>query len=88
MGRSLESVYVWLEATEKDLTEARLSYKEDGQWKRIVDAHYPYEFSLPFKETDPEFDFYVEGVRPDGSVVRSGHVNLRRTDSGFPMDAK
>ena len=52
MGRSLESVYVWLEATEKDLIEARLSYKEDGKWKRIVDAHYPYEFSLPFKETD------------------------------------
>ncbi len=78
MGRSLESVYVWLEATEKDLIEARLSYKEDGKWKRIVDAHYPYEFSLPFKETDPEFDFYVEGVRPDGSVVRSGQVNLLR----------
>jgi hypothetical protein len=78
MGRSLNSAYIWLEATEKDLTEARLSYKEDGQWKKIVDSHYPYEFSLPFSDTDPNFEFYVEGVKPDGSVVRSSQVDLHR----------
>jgi hypothetical protein len=78
MGRSLNSAYIWLEATEKDLTEARLSYKEDGQWKKIVDSHYPYEFSLPINEKESDFEFYVEGVRPDGSVVRSSQVVLHR----------
>jgi hypothetical protein len=78
MGRSLNSAYVWLGATEKDLTEARLSYKEGGEWKKIVDAHYPYEFSLPVNEKEPSFEFYVEGVKPDGSVVRSSEVDLER----------
>ena len=78
MGKSLNTAYVWLEATDKDLTEARLSYKEDGQWKKIVDAHYPYEFSLPFSEASPSFEFYVEGVKSDGSILRSSQVDLHR----------
>lgn len=78
MGRSLNSAYIWLEATEKELTEARLSYKEDGQWKKIVDSHYPYEFSLPINENESDFEYYVEGVKPDGSVVRSSQVDLHR----------
>jgi hypothetical protein len=78
MGRSLTSAYVWLEATEKELKEARLTYKDGDQWKTIVDSHYPFEFSLPVSEIEPAFEFYVDGVKPDGTVMRSGQVDLHR----------
>jgi hypothetical protein len=76
MGRSLDSAYVWLDATDKDLREARLSYKSGSEWKQIVDTHYPYEFSLPRNEKDVDFEFYVEGVKTDGNVVRSDQIHL------------
>ena len=34
--------------------------------------------AFPSRRQITEFDFYVAGVRPDGSVVRSGQVNLLR----------
>lgn len=78
MGRALTSGYVWLAATEKELKEARLHFKQGGAWKELVDAQYPFEFSLPLAENEGALEFWVEGVRPDGSRERSATQELRR----------
>ncbi len=78
MGRSLETIYVWLEATEQEITAATLVYKDLDNWVRQTKRLYPYEFSLPFRNEDTSFQFYVEAVRTDGSVVRSEQVGLQR----------
>lgn len=78
MGKSLETIYVWLEATEQEITAATLVYKDLGNWIRQAKRLYPYEFSLPFRDEDTSFQFYVEAVRTDGSVVRSEQVDLQR----------
>jgi hypothetical protein len=72
MGKSLETAYIWLEATDQEITGATLIYKDEDNWVREVDGRYPYEFSLPFREEDTSFQFYVEAVKPDGSVVPLG----------------
>jgi hypothetical protein len=77
-GSSLTSGYVWLEATEKELKEARLNVKQDGEWKQMIDAQYPFEFSLPVKGDDPNIEFWVEGVTLDGRSVRSASVALKK----------
>jgi hypothetical protein len=76
MGKNLVSAYVWLEADEQTLTEARLycREKEGNTWRMFADLHYPYEFSIPVK-TDG-FEYYIEGVKTDQSVVRSENVIL------------
>jgi hypothetical protein len=78
MGKSLETVYVWLEATEQEISAATLVYKDLDNWIRDTKRVYPYEFSLPFRAEDTSFQFYVEAVRTDGSVVRSEQAELRR----------
>jgi hypothetical protein len=77
-GRTLTSSYVWLEAIEKELKEARLHYRSGGQWKEIVDAQYPFEFSLPLEDSAASFEYWVEGVKPDGSRARSTPAELKR----------
>jgi hypothetical protein len=78
MGKNVDSSYVWLEANEKALKEARLHYKQDGAWKEIADKQYPFEFSLPISPEQLVFEYWVEGVRANGEHVRSSVVELHR----------
>ena len=41
-----------------------------GQWKKINDARYPYEFTVPL-EKDENFEFFTEGLALDGTVNKS-----------------
>ena len=77
-GSSLANSYVWLEATEKELKEARLRYRRGGEWKEIVDPQYPFEFSLPLADGEAGFDFQIEGVKTNGSRERSATVALKQ----------
>lgn len=77
MGRSLETIYVWLEATEHGISEARLISKDANQASPLIDRHYPYEFSIPFTQGSTGFEFYIEAVRTDGSIARSDSILLQ-----------
>jgi hypothetical protein len=77
-GRTLTSSYIWLEATEKELKETRLHYRVGGGWEEVVDAHYPFEFSLPLEDSGASFEYWVEGVKPDGTRTRSAPAELKR----------
>jgi hypothetical protein len=77
-GRTLTSSYVWLEATEKELKEARLHYRAGGDWEEVVDAQYPFEFSLPLADSAAGFEYWVEGIKPDGSRARSAQTEIKR----------
>jgi len=78
MGKSLQTAYVWLEATEQEINAATLVYKNQDNWIRQTKRRYPYEFSLPFRDENTNFQFYVEAERADGSIVRSEQVELER----------
>jgi hypothetical protein len=77
MGTGRTSAYVWLEATEKELKEARLVYKAGGAAATAVDDRYPFEFGAPLRDDGGVFEFRVEGVKADGTEVRSADVVLR-----------
>ena len=78
MGKPFTSAYVWLEATEKEITSAELHYEKNGAWEKVDDTQYPYEFSLPLSDTQGEFKFYVESVFSDGHRERSETLVIRR----------
>jgi len=78
MGRSLSTAYVWLQATEKQLREARLHYKGSGGWEVMVDSQYPFEFTLALEDQQPAFEFWVEGVTTNGQRTQSEVIELRR----------
>ncbi|HXN21720.1 MAG TPA: hypothetical protein VOA41_03140 [Candidatus Dormibacteraeota bacterium] len=78
VGDNVDSGYVWLEADDKDLKEARLHYKEDSAWKEVADKQYPFEFSLPISPKQLVFEYWVEGIRANAEHVRSSVVELRR----------
>jgi len=66
MGPTLKEAYVYLQATEKELKQATLSYKVGDKWKSVTDSAYPFEFSIPLSGDQKEFEYKVEGVRMDG----------------------
>ncbi len=79
-GEGLHNAYLYLTATEKDLTQARLHYSLDGQtWKTETDMEYPFEFSIPLTDAQRErgFSFRVETVGVDRKVVETEEGLLR-----------
>jgi hypothetical protein len=43
----------------------------------MVDAGYPFEFSLPLPDQEVAFEFRLEGMKPDGALQRSEAVALK-----------
>lgn len=78
MGADLTSAFVWLEATEKQLRQAKLRYRLNGVEKEIVDARYPFEFSVPLKETDASFTYTIEGTTTKNETVVVPTIELKR----------
>jgi hypothetical protein len=78
MGRTLSSGYIWLEAGEKVLRRARLRYRTGNDWKEIVDAAYPYEFSIPLADGDRNIECKIDGETPDGTTVGLGSLLLKK----------
>lgn len=79
LGGDLTNAFVWLEATEKQLKQVKLRYQLDGAAKEIVDARYPFEFSLPLRETDAAFTYVVEGTTTTtNETVTTPSVELKR----------
>jgi hypothetical protein len=75
MGESLTNAFVWLEATEDVLAEARLRYRHDGEEIELVESSYPFEFSVPVT-TESSFTFSIEGVTPEGERIQTEEMKL------------
>jgi hypothetical protein len=78
MGGDLTNAFVWLEATEKQLKQAKLRYRLNGVEREVVDAQYPFEFSLPLRETDAAFTYTIEGTTTMNEVVAVPSIELKR----------
>ena len=78
MGADLTNAFVWLEATEKQLRQARMRYRLHGVEKEIVDARYPFEFSVPLKETDTSFTYSIEGTTTTNETAAAPAIELKR----------
>jgi len=77
-GPQLTHAYVYLGATDDEVREARLHYRDGDIWKTISDSKYPYEFSVDWNRPE-KFECSVEIVRPDGSTERSENVSISPT---------
>jgi hypothetical protein len=76
-GKSADSAYVWLSASDSDLREVRLHYKEGMAWIEVVDREYPFEFSVPLNSSQPCFEYWVDAVTNDNAKLRSAIMELR-----------
>jgi hypothetical protein len=77
-GPGLHQAYVYLTATEKQLTGARLHYTLDGtRWQTATDDQYPFEFSLPLTDAERQrgFQYRVESLlKGGGSTTTEARV--------------
>ncbi|MDF3077567.1 MAG: hypothetical protein K0S09_1456 [Sphingobacteriaceae bacterium] len=66
MGKDFTSSYIWMEASERDLKSAKLSYKENDKWQEVNDTNYPFEFSIALPASGKAFEYKIEGVNLKG----------------------
>jgi hypothetical protein len=78
MGRDQTSAFVWLQASEKQITSATLHYRVGQSWASMVDDAHPFEFSLPVSDEEPRFEYYVELSLPGGGTARTETTRLLR----------
>jgi hypothetical protein len=69
--------YLWTSASDSDVREVRLTLKEGQGERTLVDRRHPFEFSEPATER-ATFDYRVQFVRHDGSVVDGGRRSIAR----------
>ena len=90
LGPTLTSAYVWLQACPANATdsrsgplkEARLKYSiNGGPTNTLVDAVWPFEFTVPLASTEAHFRFWVEGVTPADQVVATPQATIMKNDS-------
>lgn len=77
MNNIRPTAYIWLQATEKELKEAHLRYLQKGKWKEAIDKIYPYEFSIPLTDKATSFEYWLEGITANDSVVNSEKIKLK-----------
>jgi hypothetical protein len=77
MARPLTSAYVWLEADVTQLEEAVLHYSTGAQWAMMADDEYPFEFTVPLDANVDDFNYYIEGLKPDETVEKSEVMKLQ-----------
>ncbi len=78
MGRGLTNAFVWLQASEKQVTSAKLHYRAGEKWASAIDPAHPFEFSLPLPDSQETFEYYVEVSLPAGGTSRTETVRLAR----------
>ncbi|MPY88743.1 MAG: hypothetical protein GEU99_12545 [Luteitalea sp.] len=78
MGREMTNGFIWLQASEKQITSATLHYRTDPSWVSLVDDAHPFEFSLPVSDEQSAFEYYVEVSLPDGGTARTETTRLMR----------
>jgi hypothetical protein len=78
-GSGHTNAYVWMAATEAQVSSARLHYRlGDTQWHVIEDKQYPYDFSVPVASAE-KFSYRIEAIpAAGGSPVNSEIIELQR----------
>lgn len=77
-GEGLKSIYVWNESENEDYVSTTLHYAIDGKEGTIRKDGYPYEYTVLLSDEDSVFEYWFEGVAPDGSTVSSRKGKLER----------
>ncbi len=70
MGDDFNTAYIYSQATFEEIKQVRLHYKDKGQWKKVNDDSFPYEFTVPLDQNE-NFEFFIESVALDGTVNKS-----------------
>jgi hypothetical protein len=76
-GASLTSAYIWLEATDAVLKEARLSYKRGNSRREIAKTEYPFEFTILLGQEKEPLEFWVEGLTTKDERLRTTTLELK-----------
>lgn len=75
----LNNAYIWLEASNEQVSEVTLKYRLAGQknWKTQKDPAYPFEFSLPFQPGERNVEFTVAAKLTNGKNDTSSLIKLQ-----------
>ena len=60
--------YVWCSAMPGQANAVSLHYNTGDGWHQVDAAGYPFEFSVPVREGQMTFRFFVQGTGPDGKA--------------------
>lgn len=75
----LQSVYSYTKANGDIFKKVTFHYANDGDWKSVSKAEYPFEFTVEVPKATEKFRFYYEAVTVvDGSTVKSREEYLMR----------
>jgi hypothetical protein len=77
-GPAERSAYVYLQADDTAFKSVKLSYTTSAGDMTVVDADYPFEFTVPLEGSATDFRFKLEGLGTDDRVSSSDTVVLRR----------
>jgi hypothetical protein len=69
--------YAWCTASSKEVRKTILHYRADGAWKKLEDAEYPFEFSIPVPGEKTTFKFRLEGETVRGEKFSTAESELR-----------
>lgn len=70
--------YIFTDKTEKELKKVTLNYRIGaGEWKAIMDVHYPYEFDIHLKDPKDILEFYLKGTNIEGREIISKNYILK-----------
>ena len=76
-GRELQSAYVYLQANGEAVKQATLHYSTGGgEWRKVTDAAFPFEFTVPLAGDARQFEFKIEVVPTTGAVQVSEVARL------------
>lgn len=77
-GGVAPTAYIWLGATEEQVTLARLRYRVgESDWGTAEDDRYPFEFSITSPALTGAFSYWVEVTTPQGGSGKSEMDTLR-----------
>lgn len=74
-----KSAYVYLQATDETVESATLHYRtsaSSASWQEVVDASYPFEYTVRLSQGDDHFEFFVTTIAADGAASRSEVAHL------------
>lgn len=75
---SLTSAYIWLAADPSQVSQATLHCQRGKVVTTMMDADYPFEFSVPLTEKELGLECWVEATTVEGKVIRSEPILLKR----------
>ena len=73
--------YLWTSASDSEVREARLTWKQGRTQRTLSDQRHPFEFSVPTSELT-RIDYQLQFVRKDGSIAAGGEHSIGLPPAG------